>query len=134
MPHKFTNSIGNNKPVIGISPIAYLSSDYWPEEDLRVYDSYICVLKNFIATILQLDFSVYLFYTSGTDKHVVTELLNYIQRQELNHSSYDIKVVATDTVDNLLSMLSDVDIVIASRLHAIILSHLVNKPVFGRFI
>lgn len=120
-----------DKPVIGISPIAYFSSYYWPKKDLNVYDSYITALKLFTITLLRQGYSVKLFYTSGTDKFVAKELFESLQKGNHIKETDNMEVVMIKTVKDLIAMLGDVDIVVASRLHGVILSHLLNRPVLA---
>ncbi len=120
----------NNKPVVGVSPIAYLSSYYWPDCDQPVYASYIHSLVSFVSSLLCNQMSVVLFHTSGTDKYVVKEMIDTLSRDSrLNIGN--IKVVHTETVEELLSVMEELDFVVASRLHGVILAHFMHKPVLA---
>jgi polysaccharide pyruvyl transferase WcaK-like protein len=126
-----TTSTINRRPVVGISPIAYLSSYYWPEQDLSVYDSYIKNLIAFVASLLKDDISVVLFHTSGTDKFVVKEILETFHNDTSINEAGSITAIITDTVEDLLSLMANFDFVVASRLHGVILAHLMNRPVLA---
>jgi polysaccharide pyruvyl transferase WcaK-like protein len=119
------------KTIVGISPIAYLSSYYWPKRDLKIYASYMASLTTFVSSLLRDDFSVIFFHTSGTDKFVVEELLESLQKDNLIEDTDNVEVVATKKAEDLLTLMSGVDIVVASRLHGVMLSHLMNRPVLA---
>ncbi len=121
----------NQSLIVGISPIAYLSSYYWPEENVGTYASYVKKLLLFIVSLLKEDISVVLFHTSGTDKYVVKELVEALCNDKSSIRAESIRVANTETVGDLLSVIEELDCLIASRLHGVLLAHLMNKPVLA---
>lgn len=117
--------------VVGISPIAYLSSYYWPEENSEIYDSYIQKIFSFAMQLLERKVTVVFYHTSGADKYVVEELVNNLKNNCSVFDEQRVKAVNIETVSELLSLMKNVDYVIASRLHGVILAHLMNVPVLA---
>jgi polysaccharide pyruvyl transferase WcaK-like protein len=118
------------KKLVGISPIAYLSS-YWPKNDPRAYENYIHQLAAFVSMLIQQEYHIMLFTTASPDVSAVKRLTAELQNEDL--SDFEEKVFAPPigTVDALFWQLRSVDCVVASRLHGVLLSHLIKKPVLA---
>lgn len=114
------------RPVVGISPIAYLSQR-WPKTNLIVYENYVSGLVTFTARLIQEGYSILFFATDTPDRPVITHVIDILKRDEFNLDGRIINPFI-ETVDDLQSELSGVDYVVASRLHGVLFSHLINKP------
>ncbi|BDV43038.1 hypothetical protein GURASL_19610 [Geotalea uraniireducens] len=129
IPRRSVSSVGaGGRPVVGVSPIAYLSSHSWPKSDLGTYEPYIATLKSFVASLLAEGTTVILYFTDSTDKVVVRELAGELQSFAAD-SPGTLAVQPTETVAELLQLMGRVDYVVASRLHGVILAHLMDRPV-----
>ncbi|AMN47446.1 hypothetical protein ACG33_10120 [Steroidobacter denitrificans] len=113
--------------VVGISPIAYLRSN-WPKQDGSTYDAYMRALTAFAIGLIRRGYAVVLFSSDGADWHPVHEMhAALLAMPEVNHDN--LRSVLPTTVDELFAVLAQVDVVVASRLHGILLAHLAHKPV-----
>jgi len=113
--------------VVGISPIAYLRSN-WPKQDSSTYDAYMQALTEFTAGLIRGGYAVVLFSSDGADWHPVHEMRDaLLAAPGVNRDNFS--SVLPTTVDELFAVLARVDVVVASRLHGILLSHLASKPV-----
>jgi len=118
--------------VIGLSPIIYLSQHGWPEVDLKTYDRYLEVLREFVERILTEGHTVVLFVSAVQDQFAVADLKAKLHRSELHGSWGDrLQHIAPASADQLLDGISKMDLVVASRLHGVILSHVLQKPVLA---
>lgn len=113
---------------VGVSPIAYGHARLWPTADQVQYERYVVELACFVTEILRSGALVTLFSSSPPDDQIFTDLHKHLNvaldptiRRQLSTS-------ATSTVAELLDVLHTVDLVVASRLHSILLSFLSGKP------
>jgi polysaccharide pyruvyl transferase WcaK-like protein len=122
-------STGSGK-TIGISPITYLRHN-WPKKDKEVYERYLTSLVAFISGLIQRGYSILLFTTNSPDRHGIGEIVDLLSQGGNLDVSGKIHQARTDTLDELFSSLEKVDCVVASRLHGVILGHLMQKPVLA---
>lgn len=120
----------NSGKTVGVSPIAYLRHN-WPKKDRSVYETYLKNLTVFTANLIRKGFSIVFFVSDGPDGHVVKEMLEIFAEDSDLDISGKVCQVRTETLDELLSCLTKVDYVVASRLHGILLAHLMAKPVLA---
>ena len=120
--------VANTPLVVGVSPIAYCHPELWPTKDQAQYQRYITELASFVSSIVRSGSSVCLFSSSPPDDQLFADIfyrldpgLEPAARARL-HSS------AANTLGELLNVLCSVDIVVASRLHGLLLSFLSGKP------
>jgi polysaccharide pyruvyl transferase WcaK-like protein len=122
---------GDTGRVVGLSPIAYLSRYGWPKTDFSIYDRYFGNLVYFISNLVRQGYSIVLFATDLPDRKVVNDIVDSLRRDVSLDIQDKIHKPFIDTVDDLIAQLLKVDYVIASRLHGIILSHLLCIPVLA---
>ena len=124
-------SNANKKTVIGISPIAYLAKCGWFGDDAVAHTGYLSSLIEFISILLERDYSIILFTTDSPDREVARKIASTLEK--LNHTEFTdrVKLVHTDTPGKLFDQLCNVSLVVASRLHGILLSNLCCLPVLA---
>jgi polysaccharide pyruvyl transferase WcaK-like protein len=72
-----------------------------------------------------------LFSSASPDRRVIRELQERVAQEVVGcHEAPLIEVMPKD-VDSLLACLNQTDVVVASRLHGILLSHVLHKPVLA---
>ena len=117
------------KSVIGISPIAYLSPHGWPERDQGFYARYLRVLCELTGKILEAGHTVVLFTSALMDQHAVNDLHAKLQQSPGSESwGGRLRQVEQTCLEKQLEEIRKMDMVLASRLHGVILSHLLGKP------
>ena len=117
-------------PVVAVSPIAYLSSHSWPKSDPGIYAPYLAALLAFVGALMREDVTVILYYSDTTDRVVVGEMMEKLGALTTKMVGR-VEVRATESVYALLELMSEVDYVVASRLHGVILAHLAERPVLA---
>jgi polysaccharide pyruvyl transferase WcaK-like protein len=118
--------------VVGVSPIAYLSPHGWPERDPSVYEYYLQTLCDFTGKVLDAGHTVVLFTSARQDRFAVTDLQAKLRRIPNRESWGDrLQQIDQTCLDRQLEEIRKMDLVVASRLHGIILSHLLGKPVLA---
>jgi polysaccharide pyruvyl transferase WcaK-like protein len=122
-----TTPTSNN--VVGISPIAYLAPHSWPESNLPTHSHYIATLIDFVSFLVQHGYRPVLYNTDATDKPVLQQMMDIFAKSKTSNSIVRARLVKT--TDELISLMSEVDFVVASRLHGVILAHVMHKPVLA---
>jgi polysaccharide pyruvyl transferase WcaK-like protein len=117
--------------VIGVSPIAYLSRYGWPRKDLSVYERYFESLVSSVSTLIRQGYSIVLFSTEPADRKVINDVVDSLAKDGSLNLNGRICHPHTDTLDDLFAQLVNVDYVVASRLHGVLLSHLLCIPVLA---
>jgi polysaccharide pyruvyl transferase WcaK-like protein len=118
--------------VVGISPITYLSPHGWPEHNPDIYGRYLQTLSEFAEEVLGAGHSVVLFTSAWQDRFGVNDLQKKLDSSPRRDSWGDrLRQAIPPCADDLLTEIGRIDLVVASRLHGIILSHLLSKPVLA---
>lgn len=115
--------------VVGVSPIAYLGKG-WPKQDEAVFRQYFETLTGFVRTLLERGYSVVLFSTDGVDRAIVSDMVEALENEEGLDTS-KLRHPRTHTLPEFLEQVRQVDYVVASRLHGVILSHRLCLPVLA---
>jgi polysaccharide pyruvyl transferase WcaK-like protein len=114
---------------IGISPIAYGRAGLWPVADPDSAGPYLAVLIAFAKKLLAAGNYLVLFSTDSPDRILVEEMRSSLLAGAPEEWRQRLRVEEPDTAGEILRLLAPLDIVIASRLHGVILSHLTCRPV-----
>ena len=112
--------------------MAYCDPRAWPRQDERRYSVYIAQLAEMVKWLIRERYRVLLFTTDSPDSAAADDL-----QARIRGSASDADLIQTlpgsteQSPDSLLKGLSCADLVIASRLHGVILSHLNLTPVLA---
>ena len=118
----------NGRTIIAVSPICYARPGSWPQEDAKSYEHYLHQMSQVISELLERNYFVVMFRSALSDGNVIKEISDDLDERSQVASPNQIYVPSINSWRDLLSLLRDVDIVIASRLHSAILSFVANKP------
>jgi len=122
------HSDNQKRPVIGISPISALA---WTQETDHYYKRYLCILIDMIHWLIRNKYHVVLF---ASQVRMDNEAIKYIMNIIKSDCKYDSNYITPKEIwhlEDLLYVISNIDVVIASRLHGVLISHLLNKPVLA---
>lgn len=123
--------IPNPSPTIAINPLLFVPG-YWSGQDSSVYDEYLKKLAEFIFWLIQNNYKIVMFSSYVGEHQSITEDLKTILRNNgFNSFEDNILDASTLTVDDLIFQLAQSSIIIASRLHSVLLATLLNKPVIA---
>ena len=125
-------SLAGGRPVIAISLIVYAKPAFWPStwlQNRELYQRYTGQMAEVVSELLKRGYFL-LFVSSslGDDDGVKIELLERLDedsRKRLGRQTY---TPAITKWADLVSLLRDVDVLIASRLHSAILSFVAQTP------
>jgi polysaccharide pyruvyl transferase WcaK-like protein len=115
--------------VVGLSPMNYCNPRHWPRNDVARYRSHVRSFGGVAARLLTRGHEVVLFTTdrdtaAANDTAAVAKAL-------APAAAHRLRVAATPTVERLLETLADVHVVVAARLHGVLLSHVALRPVLA---
>lgn len=121
LPVERTHTSGRR---VGVGPMSYRDPRLWPSPDPTQYERHLQTMAELVTRLIAQDYEVVLYSTTDADART---------SQELHERLGDDRVerMQTTTVEQLLSCLSGVDLVVAARLHAVLLAHLLHKPVLA---
>jgi polysaccharide pyruvyl transferase WcaK-like protein len=118
------------RTTVAVSPIGYLSKD-WPKHDLKYFDAYRGEFVAFCAGLASHDYAVILFSSDDMDRPILDAVYAALAADERAHVRSNVTKADTLTLDSLIKCVGPVDLVVASRLHGILLSHVLGKPVLA---
>jgi polysaccharide pyruvyl transferase WcaK-like protein len=118
-----------DRPVVGLSPIAHCDPRVGPVRDESRYRSYLERLATVAAGLLESDHDLVLYGTDGSDIPAADDLRREIARRVRPELLSRVTTPKVTTVRELFEALARVDIVLASRLHGVLLPHLASIPV-----
>jgi len=115
--------------VVGVSPMNFRHPHHWPERHLDDYRRHVASFAALSAELLRRGHEVVLFTTDRdtvATGDVVAALGSLPEEQRRR-----LRVAANDTVPGLFAILAGVDVVVAARLHGVLLAHVARRPVLA---
>lgn len=125
------NTDRNNRPVVGVNPMAYCDPRTWPESDSEKYATYIGKLSSVVTWLLEKDYKVLLFSSDSMDKNVIKDVRQLVDEKGYKYEQNQISEAEIWSVTDLLSNISKMEMVIGTRLHSLLLSALMFKPLLA---
>jgi polysaccharide pyruvyl transferase WcaK-like protein len=122
--------VGNN--IVGINPFPHCDPGFCPVPDAESYRRYIAQLASFVLWLMEKNYRVLFFPTQlRADPPVIKDLKDSLERGLGKPFQEDSLESPIRGLDDLMSQISKVDYVVATRFHGILFSFLLNKPVLG---
>jgi polysaccharide pyruvyl transferase WcaK-like protein len=118
--------------VIAISPIAYKRPQFWPSESRDTYSRYTAEMKSLLLKLIERDYRLLFFWSSTPDDQ--TALAEILAQFDADEQTLLRSHTATASIENwpdIVAALRDVHMVVASRLHSIVLSLVARVPVLA---
>lgn len=121
-----------SQPLVGINAFPHGDKRYWPESDSSIYREYIHKLASFASWLLAHDYRICFFPTQlRSDPLVIEDIKEIMVRKSGNSSEEGIVEASISGIEDLLTQISGMDLVVATRFHGILLSFMLNKPVLA---
>jgi len=124
-------SLARGRPIVAVSPIAFGRPGYWPTPNAATYERYLATMKQLIERLLDRGyFLLFVWSSMPDDRLALSEILARFSAAERTQLDSESSIAAIDhgRWEDLAAALKDADLVIASRLHSVILSLLLRKP------
>ncbi|MCC0176766.1 polysaccharide pyruvyl transferase family protein [Waterburya agarophytonicola K14] len=134
LPTDFSQKSPKNpqdREIIGIGAMSYFNpKSSWPEKDEAVYIDYLNKLATFAVWLTEQNYDLALFPgQTAHDKLAIEDFKALLKQKGVAEDRIIEKPILT--VDELMNQLIDLDFVIASRFHGVLLSLLIDKPVLA---
>lgn len=112
---------------VAISPMTYMRPGSWPDADVTVYQRLIALWADVVSAAVREGHRVHLFVSAPEDMVAVHDVWNRLD--ENTRASSSINQAASP--DQLLRFYDDMDVVVSSRLHGVLLAMVAGRPVVG---
>ncbi len=123
-----TNPGARARPLVAVSPMAFRDPRVWPDNDPSAYAEHVRTIAAFVGRILAEGLDVRFFATSRADWDAVADVRAALPTT-IGKAGAVADMVPLDGVKQLFEFLRMSDLVLACRLHAVLLSHVVSTPV-----
>jgi polysaccharide pyruvyl transferase WcaK-like protein len=118
--------------VVGINPVPFGNSAYWIGGGVLAYQKYIHTLALFGLWLIEKGYIVRLFPTQlNIDPPVIKDIRSIMEKNASNTVANKIIDPPINTLNELITSISSMDYVVATRYHGVVLSFAINKPVLG---
>jgi len=118
--------------VVGISPIAYCDPRVWPLKDKERYAAYLRDLAEIVKWLLSQGHQLIFFATDSPDLETIKEIVASVSGSRNDAGAFRILPGPVEqSVKSHLDAIAQADLIVASRLHGVILSHLISLPVLA---
>ena len=122
-------ALAHARTVIAISPIAIGKPAFWPTADLPLYNRYLREMAELISQLLKSDYFLVLVTSClDEDQQVIPELLGLLDDDARERLAGQMHIPAISTWQEFVATLRSSDLLIASRLHSIILGFMSGTP------
>lgn len=116
---------------VAIAPMAYARPGTWPATDAERYRLYVRKLSELSVRLLEDGHRVSLIHSDGPDARAVADVHELIATHAPEACRASVDRPETKRVDQYLAACRASDLVVASRLHGVILSHVAGTPVLA---
>jgi polysaccharide pyruvyl transferase WcaK-like protein len=122
-----------NRRIVGLGVMTYNDPRHWPDKDVSVYRGYLERHAAFVRWLVERGYRVSLLVgESRADRDTLDDLVAILERDlDLGGDDAPVRSDSILTVDELLAQIDRADLVVASRLHNVLLATLRYKPVIA---
>ena len=114
--------------VIGLCPFSYCDPRVWPRKDAIAYSAYLQNLLSIVRSVIARGCRVSVFASGGSDRLAIADLWELLAREFSLDALASVDRHEVNSVNGFLEQAARVDVVVASRLHGIILAQLAETP------
>jgi polysaccharide pyruvyl transferase WcaK-like protein len=132
LPTDSYRAITPTAKTVAVCPMIYGHPAHWPTGRPEIYSTYIRELAGLVCMLAREGYSIRLTISCDSDRAAVDDLVAAVHQSPHGGSVVDsLRVGYVSGLSALLDELAGVECVVASRLHSVILSHLLTKPVLA---
>jgi polysaccharide pyruvyl transferase WcaK-like protein len=120
-------------PIIGLNPLGFCDPRIWPRKDKALYQAYLEKIADFSTWLLEQGYILRMFTTEMSVDRYALEDLEARLRSKLSSPDLlcDVFQPARESVKGVLEQMSGFDFIVTSKLHGVIFSHVLMKPVIS---
>ena len=123
--------LAGRRPVLAISPLAYGDPRVWPEKDAEHYRQHLESMASLCRRMLALGWEIVFVSSDSPDVVTARDVLALMEPLLLPEERARLSAPDTRTLPALVRALVPADVVVAARLHGVIISHVLGKPVLA---
>ena len=112
---------------VGISPMVYMRPGSWPNENAIEYERYVSLWADLVSDRVARGDRVHLFVTDPADMKAVDDVWKRLD----DATQASCSIADTNSPDRLLNFFRDLDVVVSSRLHGVLLAIVAACPVLA---
>ena len=117
--------------VVGLSPFCYCHPRCWPRKDAGVYGAYLRNLCTIVQWLVTRQLRVSIFASDSPDRFAIDDLWDLLSHEIPAEGLQSVERHHVPTTQSFLDHASRADLMIASRLHGVILAQLAGTPVIA---
>jgi polysaccharide pyruvyl transferase WcaK-like protein len=120
------------RPIVGLNPVPFYDPVYWPGSSTRIYERYVNALAEFASWLIQRGYTVLLFPTQlRLDPPVIHDIRLCMKADGASDVEANILDWPIHSLDDLMTAIARMEIIVATRFHGIVIPYLLHKPVLG---
>jgi polysaccharide pyruvyl transferase WcaK-like protein len=100
-------------------------------QNMSHYGDFVECICDFIQWLIERGDRVQLFRTTSIERLVIRDIWRELKKRYGNDTPDQIEEIQTSGYHDMMKQIVVADLIVASRLHAVILSHVINKPVLA---
>jgi polysaccharide pyruvyl transferase WcaK-like protein len=117
---------------VGINPLPFFDGSYWHNSNPSAYEAYVQTLARFAEWLIERGHTVVFFPTQlRVDPGVIRDIRLSMKSNGSAAREWQLIESQVRSFDDLVTQISSVDVVTATRYHGILISFLLHKPVLG---
>lgn len=118
------------RPVVGINPIGFCDPRIWPRQDFRVYSRYIDKIAQFALWLLRENYDLRIYSgEASVDLYAIEDLKKRLGGSLSSTEIESLTIPLGENVEDLVTQMSSLDLIVTSKFHGVVFSHLLEKPV-----
>ena len=117
--------------VIGLSPLCYCHPCHWPRKDASTYEAYLQNLTLIVKWLVNKSYRVSMFASDSPDQFAIDDLWGLLSTTMSPEELGFIERHHVANVQAFLDHASRVELLVASRLHGVLLAQLAGTPVLA---
>jgi polysaccharide pyruvyl transferase WcaK-like protein len=122
-------SISQGRTVVAVSPIAFARAGSWPWTNPSLHDRYVQQMTQVLSQLLKRGYFLVIVCSSlGDDESVIPELLERADNEAKTRYARQVHTPRIWAWQHLTASLLEADLLIASRLHSVILGFVTETP------
>lgn len=130
-PREADRPTASERPIVGVSPMPYCDPRFWPVKDAAAYRRYLETLASFARTLIDRGYGVMLVVTQiRMDVTALRELKELIIGDDPARARWIVEPKIANVADFLAEM-PKLELLVASRMHGLLLAQLVCRPVLA---
>jgi polysaccharide pyruvyl transferase WcaK-like protein len=122
---------GTNRRRMGLNPMPIYDKRYWCDADDDLYSDYIDKLVALSGKVISEGYLLSFFSMQPRDFNVIEDVVAGLKEEQLLDSSSEYSIDVAHTVDQVVDIMSNYDLIVATRFHGVVLSLVLNKPTIG---